>query len=588
MSFDRPLHNLLEQPFGPYLEETILSDKCKFMASKRLLLGDFQLAYNDQPTGFDRTEFEGHLTPSTVAHLPPIPSGSPVLFRGILSLQALVHLTEEGQKYFNHDFKERVMRSAMNGVLGARRHSNTNLEAIFARKAKQKHVPEAEKYDIKLLIQGYMHSTASFMRSDLAPNGLLFHTANVDKTKFRIYQIVSMDVETYKLSRTFLFRHHTLRTMRDILDRAAAAGVPASQCTPQWFIDQYIGHHAYPSRSKWQRINFLEGVESSDEGFNIPSQQTSRPPDAQTHMPRHLRKVHKNEVWSIFASHSEWILSLVENHKDLKGKVNGQSWKIFLMTVPQLRERALFDQDTDGRWGIKDEKGEQTNKQLISKILSPSLFNKASQPIIPKVKKYKKKKSSIKNPISVTVDSFKAPINTSQTEDQLDNIYDSDFTQGSLSPTPCHTGSTIHPPPSSDPSLFALIPHEMFNPPTIPANLLWHCPIGGGTCSYTINLCAPSNTNLRSISTMVPQDEAIYLLEKQWKGDNEQVCMIFYEMVNAHWEDHLKELDIKHVDQGDTSTFKWIHPERHAPWPPQKWKLMKARREQLKPESPEL
>jgi hypothetical protein len=51
MPFDKPLHNLLEQPFGPYLEETILSDKCKFMASKRLLLGDFQLAYNDAPTG---------------------------------------------------------------------------------------------------------------------------------------------------------------------------------------------------------------------------------------------------------------------------------------------------------------------------------------------------------------------------------------------------------------------------------------------------------------------------------------------------------------------------------------------------------
>jgi hypothetical protein len=204
-----------------------------------------------------------------------------------------------------------------------------------------------------------------------------------------------MDVETYKLSRTFLFRHHTLRTMRDILNRAAAAGVPANQCTPQWFIDQYISHHAYPSCSKWQRINFLEGVESSDEGSSTPA---SCPPDAQTRMPRHLRRVHKNEVWSIFASHSEWILSLVENHRDLKGKVNGQSWKIFFLTVPQLRERALFNQDTDGRWGIKDEKGEQMDKQLISNILYLSPPNKAaaSQPAIPKVKKYKTKKASIK------------------------------------------------------------------------------------------------------------------------------------------------------------------------------------------------
>lgn len=168
------------------------------------------------------------------------------------------------------------------------------------------------------------------------------------------------------------------------------------------------------------------------------------------------------------------------------------------------------------------------------------------------------------HPISVTnsAGSSRAPqappISTSQTEDQLNNIYDSDFTQGSLSPTSCHAGPAIHPPPPPDPSLFALIPHEMFNPPTFPADLLWHCSIGGGTCTYIINLCAPSDANLRSISTVVPQDEAIYLLEKQWKSTDEQVCMIFHEMVNAHWEDHLKELDIKHVDQGDTvSNYFW-------------------------------
>lgn len=49
---EKVLHNLLEQPFGPYLEETILSDKCKFVPTKRLLLEDFQLAYNNEPTGY--------------------------------------------------------------------------------------------------------------------------------------------------------------------------------------------------------------------------------------------------------------------------------------------------------------------------------------------------------------------------------------------------------------------------------------------------------------------------------------------------------------------------------------------------------
>jgi hypothetical protein len=203
-----------------------------------------------------------------------------------------------------------------------------------------------------------------------------------------------MDIETYKLSRTFLFRHHTLRTLRDILGRAATAGVPASQCITQWFIDQYLGHHAYPPHSKWQRINFLEGVESSDEGFSMSVGQTSRPSNALTHIPRHPRRVHKNEVWSIFASHSEWILSLIETHRDLKNKVNSQSWKIFFFTVSQLRQSALSNRDTNGRWGIKDEEGKQMVKKPIS---SSSLFYKeaATQPTSSKVRMAKIKRASI-------------------------------------------------------------------------------------------------------------------------------------------------------------------------------------------------
>src|SRR6266481_5867329 len=129
MPFDKHLHDLLENPFGPYLEDTVLTHNCSF----------------------DRTEFEGNSTPVTVAHLPPIPSGSPVLFRGILSLEALSHLSEEGQKHLSHDFQERAMQSAINGVLGAKKHSNTDMAAIFTLKAKQKDVPETEKYNIKLL-----------------------------------------------------------------------------------------------------------------------------------------------------------------------------------------------------------------------------------------------------------------------------------------------------------------------------------------------------------------------------------------------------------------------------------------------------
>jgi len=91
----------------------------------------------------------------------------------------------------------------------------------------------------------------------------------------------------------------------------------------------------------------------------------------------------------------------------------------------------------------------------------------------------------------------------------------------------------------------------MFVSPILPANMVWHCPIGGGTCPYVINLCSPSEDNIRLISTVVSPDDIGHFLQRGWKSNDEEVYTIFYEMVNAHWEDHLKELDIKHVKQGN-------------------------------------
>ena len=66
----------------------------------------------------------------------------------------------------------------------------------------------------------------------------------------------------------------------------------------------------------------------------------------------------------------------------------------------------------------------------------------------------------------------------------------------------------------------------MTTPPTLPADMLWHCPVGGGTCSYLIDMCSHA-------------------------GDNEQIMTMFYELVHAHWGTHLKELGLKYVRRND-------------------------------------
>jgi hypothetical protein len=205
-----------------------------------------------------------------------------------------------------------------------------------------------------------------------------------------------MDVETYKLSRTFLFRHHTLKAMRDIL-KTADPGILSQKCTPLWCLEQYLLHCAYPPHSRWQRSNFLRDVESSDEGSSKPLGHPSvcPPPDAQTHRPRYLRTVHRNEVWSVFASHSEWILSIVEKHKDLKGKVNAQHWRVFLLQVPQLRGSSMYNDETNGKWGLRDE---QEAKQILGKATKPKILTSKAicQSTTPRNQKSKKKEMSAK------------------------------------------------------------------------------------------------------------------------------------------------------------------------------------------------
>lgn len=419
--------------------------------------------------------------------------------------------------------------------------------------------------------------TQQMLRRLSEGSSLIWFSVAEARRSFRIFEIVSMDTQTYKFSRTFLFRHHTLKTLRDILSHYKG-GVPTHKRTPQWFLEHYFRGFAYPSHRRWSRINSIEDADSSDEGPNQMS--NSRPANAQTHRPRHLRVVHKNEVWSIFASHADWIFSLVQDHKDLKGEVHGYGWESFLAKVPQLRKKAMSDQGTNGRWGLRDEQKERCKTSPVVEIPvprptstpKPKLQSKPQSTISTKRKRRSRSppahvvrgflcasesskyslfvfQPSPKRHHSITATSNKGhqPHHFDHFDEHL-NVYDSDFSQVSSS---SERSSSDTPALSSLP-LGSLLPPEMFAPPTLPADLLWHCPVGGGTCTYTVDLCSPSQDNLALVHKRVPNDSINYLLNKDWKCNDEQVMMVFYEIVNAHWEDHLRtELDIEYVRRGD-------------------------------------
>ena len=51
MSAENVLRDLLQEPFGPYVDEIILSPHCRHTGSKPLLLENLMLSYQGKPTG---------------------------------------------------------------------------------------------------------------------------------------------------------------------------------------------------------------------------------------------------------------------------------------------------------------------------------------------------------------------------------------------------------------------------------------------------------------------------------------------------------------------------------------------------------
>lgn len=86
----------------------------------------------------------------------------------------------------------------------------------------------------------------------------------------------------------------------------------------------------------------------------------------------------------------------MEKHKDLKGKVNTSSWRIFLVQIPQLRQRAISDENTAGNWGLLDEQGSNKSTKIpISDIPPPS--PSVSHITIPQSSAPKDQKQKVKN-----------------------------------------------------------------------------------------------------------------------------------------------------------------------------------------------
>lgn len=114
---------------------------------------------------------------------------------------------------------------------------------------------------------------------------LLFVT---DKSRSdRKYEVVTMDVEVFRRSRTFIERYQLLDLLRTIISGDSA--MPTEARTPEYFVDQYIHNH---SMGKFRHRRWIHADSRGSNGI-LP----------------HPRPFHRSEGYSVFAEHCEWILN---------------------------------------------------------------------------------------------------------------------------------------------------------------------------------------------------------------------------------------------------------------------------------------
>lgn len=196
------------------------------------------------------------------------------------------------------------------------------------------------------------------------------------KDRNRIYEILSLDTETYELSRTFLYRYHTLHTLEELHNRDQSR-TPRNKRTPDWFASRYLHWQSYaPPTSRWRRTYYLEDAVDSDSGSDIvdidpeeyKTKECYRVPDEakdpedrarragrQTRVPRRVRKPHRAEILSVFASHCEWIIMEQMKRQKHKRILDVDIWQKWRNAVVLKGRRVARARRPRVKWGVRDE-----------------------------------------------------------------------------------------------------------------------------------------------------------------------------------------------------------------------------------------
>ncbi|KAI0735151.1 hypothetical protein C8Q76DRAFT_791724 [Earliella scabrosa] len=520
------LPELVKEPFGPWPEHEVLTPKVPDTTrQKPVRLENVILEWAGRVTGLDESE---KFTPGERKDIHP---DIPQRFRGTLEIQRTTWLTPEAITNIETELQARDVNARRSVVVPNPSPSTLTLKALYSSNPS---FPEGS-VRIKVRIQGIKERNVVFLESKYVPNGLMMTSKweSDGQSGHRRYEVASMHIQTYELSRAYLFRYRLYQVIATLLKRDANSDVTTAnrvaleQRTPEWFIMLYVTHLAYHGSQRHYRPVFSSS--DSDIGDDI----NGRLRPSREHALRHVSRA---EIRSKIAEHAEW---LVQDHQQRRmGKYfDVDVWEHWLPKVERMRKKAAA---SGRRFGVFD--GRQDAMDRDDRRLSPS----------PKRKTRRKPTKRRDAPVSASSLRFaEMPVDEDEDSEMVEadpakqRSYDSDFSPVSSDAEPPSSDSDDLPSrptsPTDRPDVRALLPPEFFREPQLtPGTLRWVCAMDN--CHYLIDMYNLTDENLDT--DKISPSERQWLRDKSWNIRDDWFWKAFRDMVDKHIRIHLDEMGI--------------------------------------------
>jgi hypothetical protein len=165
-----------------------------------------------------------------------------------------------------------------------------------------------------------------------------------------MYDVKSLDVETFERSQNFLARYRLWALIDDIIAKDGHT-TPIEHRTIDWLVDSYLAR--FRERDLYVRLIHDPRDEDVDDEGNT----TKR---------RYLRHIPRAEIVGLFAAHAEWILAQqLATTSSAVRKLDIPSWISFCHRVRSARRAA---RSNDVRWGLAHGVDNYTGDESVSDI----------------------------------------------------------------------------------------------------------------------------------------------------------------------------------------------------------------------------